>query len=348
MTGNILYIIGVLALTTSLFSAVSFHKTDEVISNKEVVHYVMDIDMNNEAIEIGHGFSQGLLYGFETTSEIARRQEAIYAVNGMFYNDYGMPLGTMIEDGEPIRYQNYSTPSLLISDTNEVTLAEMTTKGTVYVGEGYLWLYGINGPVPNETWGLFDQHYGSTTRVWRKSTNYIIKEGTVIDVIVSTSPVKLDLGDQVLTYAGVDRTFKLGDSVIYEFDYSFKAFEVETSFQTGGWLVQDGLNVAQAYDPFVGFTTAPQPRTLVGITEANHLLFVVVDGRQQGYSIGVSGYDAAELMLEYGCTNAAYLDGGSSSTMIYEGKLVNQPSGGEERKVAHAIVVKERIDHWED
>lgn len=342
MTGNIPYILGVLALTTGLLSGVSFDKSEEVIANKEVVHYLMDIDMSNETIKVGHGFSQGLLYGFETTSEIAQREKVLHAVNGMFYNDFGMPLGTMIENGQPIRIQNYKTPSLLISETNQVALAEMTTKGTVYVGEGFLWLYGVNGPVPDGTWVLFDKRYGSTTRVWRQSTNYIIEDGKVKDVVVSESPIKLNLGDQVLTYAGLDRTFAIGDSVVYEFEYSFDDFDIQTGFQTGGWLVQDGKNVAQAYDPFVGFTTAPQPRTLVGIREDQHLIFVVVDGRQQGYSIGVSGFNAAELMLSYGCVDAAYFDGGSSSTMVYNGQVVNRPSGGEERKVAHAIVIKER------
>lgn len=344
MTGNIPYILGVLALTTGLFSGVAFDRTEEVISNKEVVHYAMDIDMNNKAIEIGHGFSQGLLYGFETTSDIAKREKALHAVNGMFYNDFGMPLGTMIDHGQPIRFQNYSTPSLLISDTNELALTEMTTKGTIYIGEGYLWLYGVNGPVPDDTWVLFDQRYGSTTRVWRNSTNYIIKAGVIIDVVVSDRPVALNLGDQVLTYAGVDRTFRIGDKVAYDFEYSFKSFEIETGFQTGGWLIKAGENVAQAFDPFVGFTTAPQPRTLVGITEDNHLLLVVVDGRQQGYSIGVSGYNAAELMLAYGCVDAAYFDGGSSSTMVYNGQVVNRPSSGAERAVAHAMVIKERAN----
>jgi len=338
---SIPYIIGLLTLTTGLFSSIDYRQTAEIIANKEVVHHVLDIDMNDPAIEIGHGLSEGVLYGFETTSGILAREGALHGVNGLFYDDFGMPYGTLFEKGEPIRMRHLNTPSLLIGEDNQVAIADNTVTGYVYIGEGYAWLYGVNSNVPDGMWVLFDENYGSTTRVRRQSTNYIIENGRVTDILYTDQPVQLSLGDQVLTYVGESEAFAVGDQVRYVYQHSYQDFKVDTTFQTGGWVVKDGVNVAQPYDGFVGYTTAPQPRTLVGVTQDNHLLFVVVDGRQQGYSIGVSGPSAAELMLSYGCIDAAYLDGGSSSTMVYNGELVSKPSRGEERKVAHAIVIKE-------
>lgn len=339
MKGSIFYIIGVLALTTGLYSNIGYEHHESVYSGKPVVGHVLDVDMTNPRVSVEHGFSFGLLYGFQTESEIAAASDALIAVNGMFYNDLGMPLGTMIHEGRPIRIQNLATPMLLVGTANEVAITETTTSAKVLIEEGYAWLYSVNGRVPNGSWGLFDSIYGSTTRIQRTSTNYIINNGAITEIIRTDVPVKLNLGDYVLSYAGEDNSYKIGDLVDFDYSYDFEAFKVETGFQTGGWLVREGLNVAKNYEPFVGYTTAPQPRTLVGVTGEGHLLFVAVDGRQPGYSLGVSGYDAAELMLSYGCTEAAYLDGGASTTMIYEGEVINSPSGKEERRIAHAILI---------
>lgn len=74
-----------------------------------------------------------------------------------------------------------------------------------------------------------------------------------------------------------------------------------------------------------------QPRTAVGMIEANHFVFVVVDGRSDE-SAGVTLPELAEIMADLGATEAYNLDGGGSSTMISDGTLVNDPLGrGSER-----------------
>lgn len=70
-----------------------------------------------------------------------------------------------------------------------------------------------------------------------------------------------------------------------------------------------------------------QPRTAVGIIDENHLVFVVVDGRRPGYSAGVTMTGLAEIMQGLGATTAYNLDGGGSSTMYFNGGLVNNPLG---------------------
>ncbi len=70
-----------------------------------------------------------------------------------------------------------------------------------------------------------------------------------------------------------------------------------------------------------------QPRTAVGIIDGNHLVFVVVDGRSPGYSAGVTMTGLAEIMQGLGATTAYNLDGGGSSTMYFNGSLVNNPLG---------------------
>lgn len=69
------------------------------------------------------------------------------------------------------------------------------------------------------------------------------------------------------------------------------------------------------------------PRTAMGQREDGAILFVVIDGRQPGYSIGASLYDVQQIMLEHGAVIAANLDGGSSTVLVKEGgDIVNKPS----------------------
>jgi exopolysaccharide biosynthesis protein len=70
-----------------------------------------------------------------------------------------------------------------------------------------------------------------------------------------------------------------------------------------------------------------QPRTAVGVLGTNHLVFVVVDGRSPGYSAGVTMTGLAEILQGLGATTAYNLDGGGSSTMYFNGQLVNNPLG---------------------
>lgn len=69
------------------------------------------------------------------------------------------------------------------------------------------------------------------------------------------------------------------------------------------------------------------PRTAMGQREDGAILFVVIDGRQPGYSIGASLYDVQQIMLDHGAVIAANLDGGSSTVLVKEGgNIVNKPS----------------------
>jgi len=70
-----------------------------------------------------------------------------------------------------------------------------------------------------------------------------------------------------------------------------------------------------------------QPRTGVGMIDANHFVFIVVDGRSDGYSNGVSLDDFAQMFADLGCTQAYNIDGGGSSTMYFMGRVVNNPLG---------------------
>jgi exopolysaccharide biosynthesis protein len=81
-----------------------------------------------------------------------------------------------------------------------------------------------------------------------------------------------------------------------------------------------------------------QPRTGIGVIDANHFVFVVVDGRSTGYSRGVTMTEFAEIFTDLGATTAYNLDGGGSSTLVFNGELVNNPLGkGQERGTSDIV-----------
>ena len=81
-----------------------------------------------------------------------------------------------------------------------------------------------------------------------------------------------------------------------------------------------------------------EPRTALGYNEQK-LILVVADGRRAGYSTGLSLYRLASILIELGATEAINLDGGSSSTFVVDGKVINRPSGQSERDVLNAVLI---------
>jgi exopolysaccharide biosynthesis protein len=86
------------------------------------------------------------------------------------------------------------------------------------------------------------------------------------------------------------------------------------------------------------FSGGLAPRAAIGQLQNGAVLLVVVDGRRAG-SIGATYRDMQTILYANGAVNAIGLDGGSSATMVYEGKVVNIPSGGDaERRLPNAII----------
>ena len=113
------------------------------------------------------------------------------------------------------------------------------------------------------------------------------------------------------------------------------------AFSFGPVLVADG---AVSIDPSaeVGKAMASNPRTAIGIIDDLHYLFVVADGRT-AESEGLSLYELAQFMEQLGAETAYNLDGGGSSTMVFNGELVNMPTTNgrtiKERKVSDIVYV---------
>lgn len=105
----------------------------------------------------------------------------------------------------------------------------------------------------------------------------------------------------------------------------------------------DAAHEGFAWSPdfFYHFGINRNPRTLAGIKPDGTILLVAVDGRNPKISVGLSFQESAELMKSLGAKEALNLDGGGSTTMVINGKIVNHPSDASgERPVGDAILFK--------
>ena len=126
-----------------------------------------------------------------------------------------------------------------------------------------------------------------------------------------------------LVAAGVWNTLSFGPALLADGEILDGIEDVEVDTNVGNHSIQ-----------------GEQPRTAVGMIDANHLVLVVVDGRSPGYSRGVTMTEMAQIMADLGCTVAYNLDGGGSSTLYYDGAVVNDPLGkGQERGTSDILYI---------
>lgn len=139
--------------------------------------------------------------------------------------------------------------------------------------------------------------------------------------------------------------------------YNIIGFNKDDVMVLGQYTLDDArkLNIRDAvgFEPFLIVNGVPtikegnggwgiQPRTAIGQTKDGKVLMLVIDGRQL-HSVGATLKDVQDIMMQYGAYNAANLDGGSSTVMYYDNKLINKPSSRYgERYLPSAFVIEKR------
>ncbi len=166
------------------------------------------------------------------------------------------------------------------------------------------------------------------------STGYVIRNGVVYRDTVREDSSNGDLA----IYK--DGSFK----IIYEDQISADQLVkdgVVNLLAFGPALVENG-DIAVGTNEEVGQAMASNPRTAIGIIDENHYIIVVSDGRTSE-SKGLSLYQMAEVMKLYGIKTAYNLDGGGSSTLYFNGQVINKPTTGgnkiSERAVSDIVYI---------
>ena len=206
-----------------------------------------------------------------------------------------------------------------VSNT-QVYIADVTVSSSEYLKTAFAQnTYGNNVTAKtsetaannNAILAINGDYYGANT------TGYVIRNG-----VVYRDTVREDSSN--------------GDLAIYK-DGSFKIiYEDQVSADQ---LVKDGVVNLLAFGPSlvengeivvdtnseVGQSMSSNPRTAIGIIDENHYIIIVSDGRTSE-SEGLSLYQMAEIMKSYGVKTAYNLDGGGSSTLYFNGQVINKPT----------------------
>ena len=221
---------------------------------------------------------------------------------------------------------SYSDDNIQVSltektvENTQVYIADITVSSSDYLKTAFAQnTYGTNVTAKtsvtaaenNAILAVNGDYYGAN------STGYVIRNGVVYRDTVREDSSNGDLA----IYK--DGSFK----VIYEDEISADQLVkdgVVNLLAFGPSLVEDG-EITVDTNSEVGQSMASNPRTAIGIIDENHYIIVVSDGRTSE-SEGLSLYQLAEVMKSYGVKTAYNLDGGGSSTLYFNGQVMNKPT----------------------
>lgn len=179
----------------------------------------------------------------------------------------------------------------------------------------------------NAIFAVNGDYYGAQEK------GYVLRNG----VVLRTSSANASKQDLAIMSDGNFKIFKEGesdpDTLLTEGALQILSF--------GPGLVKDGV-ISVGVDEEVPTALSSNPRTAIGEISPCHYVFVVGDGRTEE-SAGLSLYELAEFMTGLGVDQAYNLDGGGSSTMYFNGKIVNKPTSGgyvfEERVLSDIVYI---------
>ena len=212
---------------------------------------------------------------------------------------------------------NYEGTMMVINDPSKISLA--TTYPWGEYGKELDKLVTESGAIAGINGGL----YYSDANKGGRPLGVTVSNGEILD---------MSLGATGLHLIGFDN-----ENILRIIDISnMNRSEIENLIETEG--IRDAVSfqeeASDANNHFVkliingekrelnGMGSGANPRTAIGQREDGSVLFLVTDGRGKNGHLGATAADLIEVMSEYGAVNAANIDGGSSSTMYYNGKYL--------------------------
>lgn len=191
---------------------------------------------------------------------------------------------------------------------------------------------------------MYNDGYGTSTDTNRYGTEVRVRDGKVIEVR-NGGNMPLYSGSTVFSGNGAGAVFlrrlKKGDALELSQTLGNAAADAAPSVGTAGpQLVYDGRVAVTSEQEQIASDIAwgRAPRTAVGVKKDGTVLIVVADGRSD-YSAGMSLEELARFFLRLGADRAMNFDGGGSSEMVVNGRVMNDPSDGDERPVRVALGV---------
>ncbi len=320
---------------------------------------VLEADPKMVDVRVAHAYDAAI--GLETTAALAERHGALAAINGGYFLMEGLlagdSRGALRIDGRLLSEPDRGRASVGFFNRNGVTRAvfgRLSLDGVIRLPNGAsVPIDGINRMRKPSEIILFTPEFHRTTLTPPGGTEVIVRDGLITEVrekagssVIPSAGVVLSIGAE-RTAEVLPRLHPGGQasveakliSLLPDPDEEWR--ETEFIVSGGPLLLWKGKRFEEPEKESISrvFFLARHPRTAVGVRADGTLVFVTVDGRRPEESVGMSLPELTDLMLELGCESAINLDGGGSTTMVIEGKVVNRPSGSGPRRNADAILL---------
>ncbi|MBP2032811.1 exopolysaccharide biosynthesis protein [Clostridium algifaecis] len=216
---------------------------------------------------------------------------------------------------------------LIIQDSTKVKAGYSSKLGSE--GEPTSHIAQDNGAIGAVNAGGFSDSSSSNTK-WTGTG------GTPTGIIMSNGVIKFNDITNYDKKVDITAITKKGQLLVGPHNLNdLKRLDVTDAVSFGPALVVNGKGTIKSGDGGWGIA----PRTAIGQRSDGAIILLAIDGRTTK-SIGASLKDVQNIMLQYGALNASNLDGGSSTTMYYDGKIINNPCDPlGERAVPSAFIV---------
>jgi hypothetical protein len=337
-------------------------KSDSETSGPWLINLLL-IDLKQIGLRLVHALDEGV--GLETTTSMAKRYGAIAAVNAGFFRTTGTyrgePSGVLVVNkkliSEPLD-RRASVGVIERRDGNEIIFGHLGFTGYVKSSRGArLAINGVNRPRAVDELVVYTPEFHRTTLTTPDGVEVIVRRDRVIRLRDLEGSSGIPADGLVISASGSARTWALANlragsfvrvaTELIPVEPGMSALWKEALFVVGGGpqLIRDGrVAIAPENEGIAArFVSDRHPRTAIAKTRNGQLLIATVDGRQPGVSVGMSLPELANLLLEFGASEAINLDGGGSTTMVVNDKLVNNPSDQTgERPVSDAILIVPR------
>lgn len=295
----------------------------------------------------------------ETVSAMQRRvssQGTVVGVNGdLFRWADGRPSGILLRDGVLVSPPYGQRSSLGISLDGTLDVRRVKFFGT-WRGIGQRRSLNEFNKAPGRNGiALFSSDYGAATPRIPGSYAVVLSgfpastpNTDITATVVSASQngsVGIAPGTAVLVARGIAATklqaeAPVGGVVTVRLILQPGWDTIGDAIGGGPLLVRSGRPVYRANEAFETSLIAPRhPRTAVGQTADGRILLVAVDGRQSGYSVGMTTFEMAQTLVRLGAIRGMQLDGGGSTTLAFDGKILNRPSDRTERPISTALML---------
>lgn len=300
-------------------------------------------------IRLAIGLAKSRSLGLEPLSEIARREKAVAAVNGTFFHSSGLPLGLLVDEGVLISAPVYDRTAFIVRTDGTSSFERVSLRMWLQLADGSsLPVHGVNRPAKDGECVIYNTAFGPQTPVYPSRPELLLQEGVVIGRGFGGTPlwpglvvVAGDPPEQLRTLELQEPCRLMWELHLPESDAIIPGEEVWFVLGGGPRLVTGGeVTVTADEERFRSDVSRGRaPRTAIGLTGDGTLLLVTVDGRQPGFSVGMTLWELAELMIELGAKEAMNLDGGASTAMVIGDQVVNIPSNGSERVLGTALLI---------